>query len=134
MNKFILLSKLQYSYNSPLCSPRNTSLNFLKAACAKSDATGVVLAGELAVAGLLGVSTDALAADVDAVAAAVWLDDDAAPPSVAFTLSPDTSPLPDAPRSADVLARGTASESAIVPLMVLICLDSNASTSNQYLR
>lgn len=101
-------------------------MNFLKAACAKSEATGVVLAGELAAAGLLGVSTDALAADVDALAAAVWLDDDAAaPPSVAFTLSPDTSPLPDdAPVSADVLARGTASESAMVLLMVLARLGS----------
>lgn len=56
---------------APLCSPRNTSLNFLNAACAKSDATGVVLAGELAVAGLLGVSTEVLGAFADDVAVAV---------------------------------------------------------------
>lgn len=65
----------------PLCSPKNTSLNFLKAACAKSDATGVDLTGELAAAaGLLGVSTEVLATDADVVA--VWLDVDAvaAPP------------------------------------------------------
>lgn len=90
-------------------------MNFLKAACAKSDATGVDLTGDVAAVGLLGVSTDALAADAAAVAG--WLEvdarDSAPPPAVA--LSPDTSPFPALLAiSAEVLARGCASVSAIV--------------------
>jgi hypothetical protein len=97
-------------------------LNFLKAACAKSDATGVDLTGEVAAVGLLGVSTDALVADAAAVA--VWLEVDArdsAPPADA--LSPDTSPVPGAfAMSAEVLARGCASVSAIVVMLQYECV------------
>jgi hypothetical protein len=91
-------------------------LNFLKAACAKSDATGVDFAGDAAEVGLLGVSTDARAA-VPALAAAVWLDVDVleCSPPAGVALSPDTSPVPGAgAASADVLARGCASLSAMV--------------------